>query len=78
MSAKHSITCPIRCTACDALKGESEMPFENKIDITDLQNVALSLSDLRALVTVLEAATSHLILPSEATEALARLRKLIS
>lgn len=53
------------------------MPFENKIDITDLQNVTLSLSDLRAIVTLLEAATSHLILPPEATEAFARLQKLI-
>ena len=53
------------------------MPFENKIDITDLQNISLTVSDLRAIVTLLEAATSHLILPSEATEALARLQKLI-
>jgi hypothetical protein len=54
------------------------MNRENSIDISDLQNVNISVGDLRALVTVLEAATSHLILPSEATEALARLRKLIN
>jgi hypothetical protein len=53
------------------------MNRDNSIDISDLQNVSLSVSDLRAIVTLLEAATSHLVLPSEATEALARLQKLI-
>jgi hypothetical protein len=53
------------------------MPFENKIDITDLQNVTLSVSDLRAIVMLLEAATSHLIVPSEVTTALTRLQRLV-
>jgi hypothetical protein len=53
------------------------MPFDNQIDIRDLQNVTLSVGDLRALITVLEYATSHLILPDEATKALERLRKLM-
>jgi hypothetical protein len=53
------------------------MPFEdNKINIDDLQNVSISVGDLRALVTVLEAATSHLIIPDEAATALARLQRL--
>jgi hypothetical protein len=53
------------------------MPFEdNSIDISDLQNVTISLGDLKAIVTVLEAATAHLILPNEVTAALGRLRGL--
>jgi hypothetical protein len=76
MSAKHSITCPIRCTACDT-KERMQMNRDNLIDISDLQNITLNSGDLRALIIILENATSHLILPSEATEALARLQKLI-
>jgi hypothetical protein len=53
------------------------MPKDNSIDITDLQNADLKVGDLRAIVTVLECATSHLLLPDEATKALERLRKLI-
>jgi hypothetical protein len=54
-----------------------QMNRDNSIDISDLQNVTISVGDLRALVCVLEAATSHLIMPSEATTALEQLRKLI-
>jgi hypothetical protein len=50
---------------------------DNEIDIRDLQNVTLSVGDLRALILVLEAATSHLILPSEVPAALERLKKLL-
>jgi hypothetical protein len=50
---------------------------DNKIDISDLQNVTLSVGDLKALVTVLECSVAHLILPAEASAALVRLRKLI-
>ena len=52
------------------------MPFEDKIDISDLQNVTLTVGDLKAIITVLEAATSHLILDNEATVALDRRRQL--
>ena len=53
------------------------MPFEdNKINIDDLQNVSISVGDLRALVTVLEAATAHLILPAEVPAAIERLQRL--
>jgi hypothetical protein len=44
----------------------------NTINIRDLQKV-----ELRALITVLEYATAHLVLPDEATAALDRLRRLI-
>jgi hypothetical protein len=55
------------------------MNRDNEIDVRDLQNVTLSGGDLRALVTVLEAATSHLVFPDdEVKTALERLRKLIS
>jgi hypothetical protein len=51
------------------------MPFQdNTIDIADLQNITLSVGDLKALVTVLEAIATGLILPDEATQALERLR----
>jgi hypothetical protein len=58
------------------MKGINLMPFEDKIDITDLQNITLTVSDLRSIVTLLEHATAHLILPDEVTVALDRLRKL--
>jgi hypothetical protein len=48
----------------------------NSIDITDLQNADLKVGDLKAIVTILECATSHLLLPDEATKALERLQKL--
>jgi len=48
---------------------------DNEIDISDHQNVPVTVGDLRAIVTLLEATTSHLILPDEATAALERLRK---
>jgi hypothetical protein len=54
------------------------MPLkDNQIDIRDHQTVAISVGDLRAIVTLLECATSHLILPDEATHALDKLRGLI-
>jgi len=54
------------------------MPFkDNQIDIRDQMNADLTIGDLRAIVTLLECATSHLILPDEATQALDRLRGLI-
>ena len=37
----------------------------------------ITVGDVRALILVLEAATSHLLLPDEAVKALDRLRKLI-
>jgi hypothetical protein len=55
------------------------MPFkDNQIDISELQNITLSVADLRALIIVLECATSHLILPDEATKAFERLRGLVN
>jgi hypothetical protein len=54
------------------------MPFkDNEIDISDLKNVTINVGDLRALVTVLECATAHLLIPDEASVALERLRRLI-
>jgi hypothetical protein len=53
------------------------MNRDNSIDISDLKNVTISVGDLRALVTVLEHATAHLVFPAEVTAALARLQKLI-
>jgi hypothetical protein len=51
------------------------MPFQNNtIDISNLQKADLTIGDLRALITVLECATAHLLLPDEATAALDRLR----
>jgi hypothetical protein len=52
------------------------MPKDNSIDITDLQNADLKVGDLKAIVTILECATAHLLLPDEATKALERLQKL--
>jgi hypothetical protein len=54
------------------------MHRDNQIDISDLQNVTLSAGDLKAIVTVLEAATAILILPDEVTVALDRLREKIA
>jgi hypothetical protein len=52
------------------------MPFkDNEIDISDLQNVTISIGDLRAIVTLLEAATSHLLVTDDTTKALERLQK---
>jgi hypothetical protein len=54
------------------------MPFENnQIDISDLKNVTISVGDLRALVTVLDALAAPFVLPAEAMVAIDRLRKLI-
>jgi hypothetical protein len=54
------------------------MPFQdNQIDITDLKTVSLTIADIRALIIILECATSHLLLPDEATAALDRLRAAI-
>jgi hypothetical protein len=53
------------------------MNRNNQINTDHLKTADLKVQDLRDIVTVLENATSHLILPPEATEALARLRKLI-
>ena len=51
------------------------MPFkDNEINISDLQNITLTVGDIKAIIIVLEAATSHLLLPDEATAALDRLR----
>jgi hypothetical protein len=50
---------------------------DNQIDIRELQNVSVTAGDIRALLVVLECATTHLLLPDEATVALDRLRKLI-
>jgi hypothetical protein len=72
MSNKHSISLPqVRH------QRRKQMNRDNSIDITDLQNVTLSVGDLKALVVVLEHATAHLLLPDEATTALERLHKLI-
>jgi hypothetical protein len=51
---------------------------DNEIDISNLQKADLTIGDLRAIVTLLECATTHLILPDEATKALDRLRVLTS
>jgi hypothetical protein len=50
---------------------------DTEIDIRDHMNADLTIGDLRAIVTVLEAATSHLLIPDEAATALDRLHKLI-
>jgi hypothetical protein len=54
-------------------------PKEKQMNIpTDhLKSADLRVQDVRDIVLMLEAATSHLILPPEVTTALARLRKLI-
>jgi hypothetical protein len=46
---------------------------ENEIDIRDLQNVPLTLGNLKDIVTLLECSVNHLLLPPEATAALDRL-----
>ena len=51
------------------------MPYKNEIDISDLKTVSLTVGDLKSIVTMLEYATAHLVLPNEATVALDRLRK---
>jgi hypothetical protein len=52
------------------------MPFQdNTIDISDLQKADITVGDLKALVTLLECTTAHLLLPDEATMALEKLRK---
>jgi hypothetical protein len=55
----------------------SSSPYkDNEFDISDLKNVTLTFGDLRAIVTLLEWATAHLLLPDEATKARERLQKL--
>jgi hypothetical protein len=46
---------------------------DNQIDIRDLQKADITVGDLKALITILECATAHLLLPDEAAEALRRL-----
>jgi hypothetical protein len=50
---------------------------DNQINTDHLKTADLSVQDLKDIVTVLEHATAHLILPPEVTTALARLQKLI-
>jgi hypothetical protein len=58
--------------------GFRAMPFEdNKIDIDHLKKVELTRSDFRALVTVLDAISTGLILPLEAAVALDKLKEIV-
>jgi hypothetical protein len=50
---------------------------DNTIDIRHLQKADISNGDLQDIITVLECATSHLLLPDEAVLALERLRKAV-
>lgn len=55
------------------------MPYKNEIDIRDLQRVDLTRGELGAILTLLEFATAHLIVPGgEAAAAMDRLRKAVS
>lgn len=54
------------------------MPFEdNKINIRDLQKTDITVGDIRALITVLDATSTGLILPLEAVVALDKLREIV-
>jgi hypothetical protein len=53
--------------------------MDNAINISHLQrtNAADQMAIIKDLVTVLEAASSHLVLPDEVQQALTRLRALV-
>jgi hypothetical protein len=53
------------------------MNRDNQIPTDHLKTVDLKVQDLKDVVTLLEAATSHLIMPDEATKALERLQRLV-
>jgi hypothetical protein len=53
------------------------MNRDNQIPTDHLKTVDLKVQDLKDIVTLLEAATSHLIMPDEATKALERLQRLV-
>jgi hypothetical protein len=53
------------------------MAYKNPIDLSDHQIVTVTVGDIRSLLLLLEAISSHLILPSEADAAFERLRKII-
>jgi hypothetical protein len=49
--------------------------MDNSIDIDHLRRIDLSVQDIRDIITVLETATAHLLVPDEVVAALDRLRK---
>jgi hypothetical protein len=50
---------------------------DNSIDIEHLKRADLTVGDVKAIITVLEAVTTGLILPDEANAALERLKRSI-
>jgi hypothetical protein len=53
------------------------MAKDNSLDISDLKNAALSVGDVKDLITVLEAATAHLIVSDDVEASLERLRQVV-
>jgi hypothetical protein len=58
-------------------KERKQMNRNNQINTDHLKTADLSVQDLRDIITLLEAATAHLIVPLEVTAALTRLQRLV-